>query len=95
MKHQRLKRELRKEILLLRAQAYRTEIRHEASALAEVLFPPAAAGGAAGWMDSPLWSLLSSGQGRLARWLRWGRTLSRWWPLLKAVLDKGRQAPQA
>lgn len=94
MNHRRLKRELHKEILLLRAQAYRTEIRHEASALAEALCPPPAAG-VAGWMDSPLWSLLTSGKGRLARWLRWGSTLSRWWPLLKAVLDKGRQAPQA
>lgn len=88
MNQQRLKRALHKEILILRAQAYRTEIRHEAAALAEALCPPAVTGG--GWLDSPLWSLLTAGKGRLARWLRWGNAISRWWPLLKAVLDKGR-----
>lgn len=93
MNRQRLKRELRKEVLMLRAQAYRTEIRHEASALAEVLCPPRSSAGS-GWMDSSLWNLLTSGSGRMARWLRWGTLLSRWWPVLKAALDKGRAPEQ-
>lgn len=89
MKNERLKRQLRKEILILRSQVYRTEIRREASALVDLICPPRAEGPS--WTDGPLWSLLTSGKGRISRWLRWGKLASRFWPLLAAAWRRHRE----
>lgn len=89
MNSHQLKRQLRKELLLLRAQAYRTEIRQQADALLQCVQPAVAAGH---WTDHPLLALLTQGRGRLATWIRWGLRLARWLPLLQLLSgrkDKG------
>lgn len=84
MNPHQIKRQLRKELLILRAQAYRTEIRQELSALTEVL--PSARGNPL--EQHPLLGLLAAGSGRLSVLIRWGLRLARWWPLLQTLLGR-------
>lgn len=90
MKNSQRKRTLRKEILILKSQAYRTEIRQELSAISAG-FAPVRAASQASWADSPILGLLTSGSGRMAQALRWGVRIARWWPFMKTILAAGKR----
>lgn len=79
------KRALRKEILILKAQAYRTEIVREVGAMTEGFGTHTAADH---FSNSSLWKLFTSGNGRIARWLRWGSTFYSLLPVLTALFRK-------